>query len=174
MVRGEGGGGRGNSQSPGGTRLEDLLVWQDARVIVRLVYEATLDGALARDFGLRDQVRRAAVSVMSNIAEGYLVAADHRASSPDSSISPAAQPPKFNPCSWSLTTLATSQLPSSPPSAPRWMLRNAKSLALPTICADTNVLRWPLPPPPFPLPIKSCPSSPSRPPSPKPLPATLR
>ncbi len=71
MVRGEGGGGRGNSQSPGGTRLEDLLVWQDARVIVRLVYEATLDGALARDFGLRDQVRRAAVSVRSNIAEGY-------------------------------------------------------------------------------------------------------
>ena len=36
-----------------------------------MVYEITQDGAFARDFGLRDQIRRAAVSVMSNIAEGF-------------------------------------------------------------------------------------------------------
>ncbi len=52
-------------------RFEDLLVWQRARELTRVIYELTQGGAFARDFGLRDQIRRAAVSVMSNIAEGF-------------------------------------------------------------------------------------------------------
>jgi four helix bundle protein len=53
------------------TRFEDLEVWQHARRLANLIYELTRTGAFARDFGLRDQIRRAAVSVLSNIAEGF-------------------------------------------------------------------------------------------------------
>ena len=53
------------------SRFEDLVAWQKARALTRAVYEVTNDGAFARDFGLRDQLRRAAVSVMSNLAEGF-------------------------------------------------------------------------------------------------------
>ena len=49
-------------------RFEDLFVWQRARELVRLVYQATNGW---KDYGLKDQIRRAAVSVMSNIAEGF-------------------------------------------------------------------------------------------------------
>ena len=52
-------------------RFEDLIVWQKARLLVAAVYQVTNDGAFSRDFGLRDQIRRAAVSVLSNIAEGH-------------------------------------------------------------------------------------------------------
>lgn len=52
-------------------RFEDIEAWQSARVLTRLVYRLSSDGAFAHDFGLRDQMRRAAVSVMSNIAEGF-------------------------------------------------------------------------------------------------------
>jgi four helix bundle protein len=52
-------------------RFEDIEAWQTARELTRLVYEQTRDGQFARDFGLRDQMRRAAVSIMSNIAEGF-------------------------------------------------------------------------------------------------------
>ena len=52
-------------------KFEDLKVWRDARAFVAEVYKVSSDGAFARDFGLRDQVRRAAVSIMSNIAEGF-------------------------------------------------------------------------------------------------------
>ncbi len=52
-------------------RFEDLPVWQVARQMTRRVYEVTNQGTFARDYGLRDQIRRAAVSVMSNIAEGF-------------------------------------------------------------------------------------------------------
>lgn len=51
--------------------FEDLIAWQKARELTRLVYEFTARGAFARDFGLRDQMRRAAVSVMANLAEGF-------------------------------------------------------------------------------------------------------
>jgi len=51
--------------------LEDLLAWQDAKAFSRAVYQATATGAIAADFSLRDQLRRAAVSVMCNIAEGF-------------------------------------------------------------------------------------------------------
>ena len=52
-------------------RFEDIEAWRDARILVKKIYETTNDGPFARDFGLRDQIRRAAVSTMSNIAEGF-------------------------------------------------------------------------------------------------------
>jgi len=52
-------------------RFEDLIVWQKARKLTELVYKLTRQKEFARDFGLQDQLRRAAVSVMSNIAEGF-------------------------------------------------------------------------------------------------------
>jgi four helix bundle protein len=52
-------------------RFEDLIAWQKARTLTRLIYEITRQGAFARDFGLSGQLQRAAVSLMSNIAEGF-------------------------------------------------------------------------------------------------------
>ncbi len=52
-------------------KFEELRSWQSARELVKMVYEITNAGAFQKDFGLRDQIRRAAVSVMSNIAEGF-------------------------------------------------------------------------------------------------------
>ena len=52
-------------------RFEDIDAWKRARVLTRRVYAITNAGEFARDFGLRDQIRRACVSVMSNIAEGF-------------------------------------------------------------------------------------------------------
>lgn len=51
--------------------FQDLIAWQKARVLTANIYKATSQGSFARDFGLKDQIRRAAVSVMSNIAEGF-------------------------------------------------------------------------------------------------------
>ncbi|MBZ0169279.1 hypothetical protein MELA_00103 [Candidatus Methylomirabilis lanthanidiphila] len=51
--------------------LEEIEVWQKARELTREVYTISNDGAFARDFALRDQIRRASVSIMSNIAEGF-------------------------------------------------------------------------------------------------------
>ena len=52
-------------------RFEDLEVWQKAKELTNLIYRVSSSGAFSRDFGLRDQMRRAAVSIMSNIAEGF-------------------------------------------------------------------------------------------------------
>jgi four helix bundle protein len=52
-------------------RFEDIDAWKSARQLVSAIYTITSKGAFAKDFGLRDQIRRAAVSVMSNIAEGF-------------------------------------------------------------------------------------------------------
>lgn len=52
-------------------RFEDLLAWQKARQLTREIYAATAAGGFSQDFGLRNQIQRAAVSVMSNIAEGF-------------------------------------------------------------------------------------------------------
>jgi four helix bundle protein len=52
-------------------KFEDMEVWQTARLLVKATYQATTHGAFARDFGLLDQLQRAAVSIMSNIAEGF-------------------------------------------------------------------------------------------------------
>ena len=53
------------------TRFEDIEAWQTARQLANLIYNLTEQGAFARNYGLRDQIRRAAISVMSNIAEGF-------------------------------------------------------------------------------------------------------
>lgn len=53
------------------TRFEDVEAWKTARRLTRDVYLLSANGALSRDFALRDQMRRAAVSIMSNIAEGF-------------------------------------------------------------------------------------------------------
>lgn len=52
-------------------RIEDIEAWQKARGLTNDVYRLTLAGEFARDFPLRDQIRRACISVMSNIAEGF-------------------------------------------------------------------------------------------------------
>jgi four helix bundle protein len=54
----------------GGGGYEDLLVWQKAKDLAVAIYRTTEEGRWSRDFGLRDQMRRSAVSVPSNIAEG--------------------------------------------------------------------------------------------------------
>lgn len=52
-------------------KFEDILAWQEARKLVQEIYQITGTGAFSKDFGLRDQIQRAAVSVMTNIAEGF-------------------------------------------------------------------------------------------------------
>ena len=51
--------------------FEDLNVWKQARLLTQEVYRLTKIGKFSRDFGLRDQIQRAAISVMLNIAEGF-------------------------------------------------------------------------------------------------------
>ncbi|MDB6169572.1 MAG: hypothetical protein JWM88_2436 [Verrucomicrobia bacterium] len=51
--------------------FEELEVWRLAKTVVTAVYRVTRRGPIARDFGFKDQIQRAAVSVMSNIAEGF-------------------------------------------------------------------------------------------------------
>ena len=53
------------------TRFEDLIAWQKALDLTVAVYEATRRGDFSKDYGLSGQVQRAAVSVSSNIAEGF-------------------------------------------------------------------------------------------------------
>ncbi len=53
------------------TRFEDLIAWQQARVLEQMAYKISNEGAFAKDFGLKDQIQRAAVSAMTNIAEGF-------------------------------------------------------------------------------------------------------
>ncbi len=52
-------------------RFEDIIAWQKARLLTAEVYKTSGVGLWRRDFGLRDQITRAAVSVMNNIAEGF-------------------------------------------------------------------------------------------------------
>jgi four helix bundle protein len=53
------------------TRFEDLLCWQEARILVNTVFDLCEKEPLSKDFGTKDQIRRAAISVMNNIAEGF-------------------------------------------------------------------------------------------------------
>ena len=56
----------------GGFRsFEEITAWQQGRELVREVYRVTSTGSFRKDYGLRDQIRRAAVSVVSNVAEGF-------------------------------------------------------------------------------------------------------
>ena len=52
-------------------KFEDLIAWQKARKLTKRIYEVTRQGDFAKDFGLKDQIQRASVSIMSNIAEGF-------------------------------------------------------------------------------------------------------
>ncbi len=52
-------------------KFEDLIAWQKARQLTKEVYSITKSGEFSKDFGLKEQIRRASVSVMSNIAEGF-------------------------------------------------------------------------------------------------------
>jgi four helix bundle protein len=52
-------------------RFEDLRCWQEARIFVREIYLRSDKGKLAKDFDTRSQLRKAALSVMNNIAEGF-------------------------------------------------------------------------------------------------------
>jgi four helix bundle protein len=52
-------------------RFEDLIAWQKARELTRAIYQVTGHGTFASDYGLARQIQRAAVSIMSNIAEGF-------------------------------------------------------------------------------------------------------
>ena len=52
-------------------KFEEIECWKKARELTRGIYKVSGRAPFARDFGLRDQIRRASVSIMSNIAEGY-------------------------------------------------------------------------------------------------------
>lgn len=52
-------------------RFEDLKAWQKAREVNLQIYKLSNKGSFSKDFGLRDQIRRASVSILSNIAEGF-------------------------------------------------------------------------------------------------------
>jgi four helix bundle protein len=51
--------------------FEGLEVWQHSRKLVKEIYRASAQGQFSKDFGLRDQLRRASISILSNIAEGF-------------------------------------------------------------------------------------------------------
>lgn len=52
-------------------KFEDILAWQKGRELTQHIYRATRKGEFAKDFALRDQIRRAVISITSNIAEGF-------------------------------------------------------------------------------------------------------
>lgn len=52
-------------------RFEDLEVWVNAKDLAILIYKLTNEGEIKKDFGLRDQLRKGSVSIVSNIAEGF-------------------------------------------------------------------------------------------------------
>lgn len=53
------------------SKFEEIQAWQKANEVTLLIYKLTQDNNFAKDFGLRDQIRRASVSIMANIAEGH-------------------------------------------------------------------------------------------------------
>ena len=53
------------------TRFEDIEAWRTAGELTRMVYSLTEQGNFPKDFGLKNQIQRASVSVMSNSAEGF-------------------------------------------------------------------------------------------------------
>ena len=61
---------RRKGMSPG-ERFEDLMVWQKSMALITQVYRLCQQGALSKDWGMRDQMQRASVSIAANIAEGY-------------------------------------------------------------------------------------------------------
>jgi four helix bundle protein len=58
-------------KNKGFTKLEDIITWQKSKTLAIDIYKITYEPLFSKDFGLKDQIRRAAVSVPSNIAEGF-------------------------------------------------------------------------------------------------------
>ena len=52
-------------------RFEDIEAWKEARKLVDMIYDISDNGDFSRDFYLRNQIRGASVSIMSNISEGF-------------------------------------------------------------------------------------------------------
>jgi four helix bundle protein len=52
-------------------RFEEIQAWQKAREVTQMVYLISNNEKFAKDFSLRDQIKRASVSIMANIAEGH-------------------------------------------------------------------------------------------------------
>lgn len=52
-------------------KFEEIESWKRARSLTKKIYDVSVTGPFAKDFGLRDQIRRAAISILSNIAEGF-------------------------------------------------------------------------------------------------------
>jgi four helix bundle protein len=52
-------------------KFEEIKSWKKARTLTKQIYQVTSIGSFGRDFGLKDQIRRASVSILSNIAEGF-------------------------------------------------------------------------------------------------------
>jgi four helix bundle protein len=52
-------------------RFEEIEAWINARKLTKMIYELTNSSLFSKDYGLKDQIRRSAISVMSNIAEGF-------------------------------------------------------------------------------------------------------
>lgn len=53
------------------SKFEEIQAWQKAHDVTLQIYRLTIEGNFSKDFGLRDQIRRASVSIMANIAEGH-------------------------------------------------------------------------------------------------------
>lgn len=60
-------------------KFRELKVWQRSKELAVFIYKLTDNGSFAKDFGLRDQIRRASVSIPSNIAEGDELSTDKQA-----------------------------------------------------------------------------------------------
>ncbi|WP_233992650.1 four helix bundle protein [Salinibacter altiplanensis] len=82
--------------------FEDLRVWQTARALTNAVYKCTNTGSFSKDFGLRDQIQRAAVRVMSNIA-------------PQEHFFPAVRAPRDSKAGLRASLSTTSAKPKHPP-----------------------------------------------------------
>lgn len=57
-------------------RFEEIESWKKARELTKTIYTTTARPKFSRDFGLRDQIQRASVSIMSNVAEGFDAGSD--------------------------------------------------------------------------------------------------
>jgi len=53
------------------TKFEELTIWQEARKLVKLAYQLGISPGIKHDFAFKDQLQRASISIMSNIAEGF-------------------------------------------------------------------------------------------------------
>ena len=53
------------------TKFEDIIVWKEARILINVIYDLTSNFPFKSDFGLKEQIQKAAVSCMSNVAEGF-------------------------------------------------------------------------------------------------------